>query len=867
MPVASPLRMLRGRLLPLSLGCMFLLGTAHPAPAQSAPTADNLTLNTDAVAPARFIAAHGHRALISGYASEGLEVWAYPFQILRNYRVAFHPEGATSPIDGQTILGRVTYTADSITRVYLGPDFIVSETLFVPLNEPAAILTYTIQSQHGQHGVDIEVHATPVLNLMWPAALGGQSTSWNSSLSAFVLEQQSSGYRAIVASPDITAHDAIANRTNQGTGGGDIGFTLHPADGLATVYIALNPPGESDPATLFHQLVQDRAALQAQYDQHVHDVAESMLSITTPDPRVNQAIAWSEIALDQAWVCNRDLGRGYVAGYGPSRPGRRPQYDWFFAGDGLIATDAALSAGNTTQARDELEFILRYQDKKSGMIWHELSQSAGFIDWIGKYPYMYVHVDITFLFLPVLARYVAATGDLPFARAHWPAIEAAYNYCESLIDPATGLPRIPLNKEGGNEQDRMSEDLGLSISWVEASSSFQQLASLTGHARQADLADHATLRARNAVPTRYWDPQHSLWITGFSESGHAITQQRSSPAQGIALHLYTPQQDQQLLDQLASAAFQTDWGSRGVASGSQGFDPSSYASGSVSADGTANLATTFWSAHRPVPAFNLWSSLLSWSSLDSLGHLHEVLAGNVYRPQEESVPEQTWSSAGFLTASVRGLLGLDIDALKNSITFAPHLPATWHTVSISNIPLSGAKISLTLHQTTTELILDLQNPGEPFHLIFAPDLALGASVDAAELNHRKLAITTEQHPQDTSARAVFQVMHGANEAHVALHGGISIITTNPPPLLGDSSHGLRVIDVHLAGDSLVLDADVQPHGVATLQLETPWQILNATGAIVEPLAPNLSQLTFVFPAASVVDNHYQHLHAIVQLKR
>jgi len=624
--------MLRGRLLPLSLGCMFLLGTAHPAPAQSAPTADNLTLNTDAVAPARFIAAHGHRALISGYASEGLEVWAYPFQILRNYRVAFHPEGATSPIDGQTILGRVTYTADSITRVYLGPDFIVSETLFVPLNEPAAILTYTIQSQHGQHGVDIEVHATPVLNLMWPAALGGQSTSWNSSLSAFVLEQQSSGYRAIVASPDITAHDAIANRTNQGTGGGDIGFTLHPADGLATVYIALNPPGESDPATLFHQLVQDRAALQAQYDQHVHDVAESMLSITTPDPRVNQAIAWSEIALDQAWVCNRDLGCGYVAGYGPSRPGRRPQYDWFFAGDGLIATDAALSAGNTTQARDELEFILRYQDKKSGMIWHELSQSAGFIDWIGKYPYMYVHVDITFQFLPVLARYVAATGDLPFARAHWPAIEAAYNYCESLIDPATGLPRIPLNKEGGNEQDRMSEDLGLSISWVEASSSFQQLASLTGHARQADLADHATLRARNAVPTRYWDPQHSLWITGFSESGHAITQQRSSPAQGIALHLYTPQQDQQLLDQLASAAFQTDWGSRGVASGSQGFDPSSYASGSVSADGTANLATTFWSAHRPVPAFNLWSSLLSWSSLDSLGHLHEVLAGQRLSP-------------------------------------------------------------------------------------------------------------------------------------------------------------------------------------------------------------------------------------------
>ncbi len=864
MYVDSPRRMLRASLLLLSIGCMTLLSAATLATAQSASPANNHTLNTDAVAPVRYIAARGRRALISGYASGGLEIWAYPFEILNNYRVAFHPAGTTSYIDGQTILRRVTYTADSVTRVYLGPDFIVNETLFVPLNEPAAILSYSI---HSQHPVDIEVHASPVLNLMWPAGLGGQSTSWSPSLSAFVLEQQSSGYRAIVASPDITAHDTVANRTNQAPGGADIGFTLHPADGLATVYVALNPPGEPDPATLFHRLVQDHAAFKAQYAQHIHDVAETMLAITTPDARVNQAIAWSEIALDQAWVCNRDLGCGYGAGYGPSRATRRPQYDWFFAGDGLIATDAAVSAGNTTQARDELEFILHYQDKKTGMIWHELSQSAGFIDWVGKYPYMYVHVDITFQFLPVLARYIAATGDLSFARTHWPAIEAAYNYCESVIAPATGLPRIPLNKEGGNEQDRKSQDQALSISWVEASSTFQRLATLTGHASRANEAAHANLRARAAIPARYWDPQHLLWINGFSESGHALTQERSSPAQGVTLHLFTPLQDQHLLDQLASASFQTDWGSRGVASGSQDFDPASYASGSVSALGTANLATAFWSAHRPVPAFNLWSSLLSWSSLDSLGHLHEVLDGNVYRPQEESVPEQTWSSAGFLTASVYGLLGLEINALNKTMTFAPHLPATWHAISVSNIQLSGTKISLTLHQNSTELILDINNPGESFQLTFAPGLALGASVGTAEFNQHKIAMTTELDPQDTIARATVQVMHGANELHLNLHGGISIIAMNPPPLLGESSHGLRIIDVRLEGDSLIMDADVQVQGVSTLQIETPWQIVNATGATVEPIATNLSQITFVLPHGGEVVDHYQRVQAIVQLKR
>jgi len=51
------------------------------------------------------------------------------------------------------------------------------------------------------------------------------------------------------------------------------------------------------------------------------------LQIETPDPEVNRALTWAQLALEQAWVCNPDLGCGQVAGYGPSRKARRPQYD------------------------------------------------------------------------------------------------------------------------------------------------------------------------------------------------------------------------------------------------------------------------------------------------------------------------------------------------------------------------------------------------------------------------------------------------------------------------------------------------------------------------------------------------------------
>jgi hypothetical protein len=153
------------------------------------PSSDSLTLSTDTVSPLRFIAAHGRRALISGYASGGLEIWAYPFEVLNNYQVSFREKGTTTPIEGQAILRRVQYNTNSITRVYLGRDFIVRENFFVPLNEPGAIITYSVQSAHP---VFIDVHATPILNLMWPAAVGGQSAAWNPTLSAFLISESSS---------------------------------------------------------------------------------------------------------------------------------------------------------------------------------------------------------------------------------------------------------------------------------------------------------------------------------------------------------------------------------------------------------------------------------------------------------------------------------------------------------------------------------------------------------------------------------------------------------------------------------------------------------------------------------------------------
>jgi glycogen debranching enzyme len=822
---------------------------------------EGLAFNTQVVAPHRFIAVHGRRALIAGYATSGLEAWAYPFQILSGYRVAFRTAGATTAINGSEILSRVLYEPDSITRIYLGSGFIVHEKLFVPLDRPGVILTYTVQSKDP---VDIEIHATPILNLMWPAALGGQSVAWNADLRAFVLSEPVNGFSALVGSPEIVAHDEPGNATTHSADETGIAFTLRPASAVARLFLVLNSPHAADTGLSLRELMRDRETLEAQAADHWHEFESSVVRLETPDERVNRAFAWSEIALDQAWVCNPDLGCGYVAGYGPSRGARRPQYDWFFAGDGLIAADAALRAGDRAHARDEIEFILRYQGKKTGMIWHELSQSAGFLDWTGKYPYMFVHVDITFQFLGAVTRYVIASGDIAFAREHWAAIEAAYRYCQSLIDRRTALPGIPEGKEGGNEQDRMTDDLGLSTAWVEASSSFAQLATLTGHNALAADASRDAQEARSAIPSRYWDTASSFWIGGHTHAGGPMLDRRSGPPEALALGLFDLQEQNLLLDQLASAPFQTDWGARGVGAGSAAFDPESYAKGSVWPVHTAGLADAFWSEHRPLTALALWQSLVPLASLDSLGHMPEVLAGDFYRPQSESVPEQTWSSAGFVDATIHGLLGLESDSISHRLTFAPRTPDAWSEVSVSNVQVAGAEVSLKLHRVPEILTLQIDNAGEPLQFNFVPNLPLGSRLQSARFNQRPVAATMENRAQQTDATMSVTVPHGRSELEIDWQGGVSLFLDDPEPLLGEPSVGVRIVNVHLDGTTLAIDADVPCDRDSHLRLQTAWSIVSSSGAQSRTISGGQSELTLAPPRAAAPA--YCRVHVTVEFK-
>ena len=218
------------------------------------------------------------------------------------------------------------------------------------------------------------------------------------------------------------------------------------------------------------------------------------------------------------------------------------------------------------------------------MIWHELSQSAGYMDWL-KLPYMYVHVDISFDYLAAMARYVATSGDVAFAKDSWPSITAAYAYCKSSIG-ADHLPHIPKDKEASDEQHRPADDLNLSAAWLAAAAGYSALAQLTGHATEAQSAVEQVDQTRKVIAAHYWNAATSFWYDGHTASGEPLYREAIGPVQLIGKGVFSADRDRAVLDRLASADFEADWGTREVAASAREYNPYSYGAGGVPCEHT-----------------------------------------------------------------------------------------------------------------------------------------------------------------------------------------------------------------------------------------------------------------------------------------
>ncbi|MBZ5562152.1 MAG: hypothetical protein LAP13_06995 [Acidobacteriia bacterium] len=794
------------------------------------------TLRAEAT-PRRFLAAHGRRGMIVGYAAESLEGWVYPFRIFHNYQVSFRPEGASAALPGSALVRDVVVNPESLTRVYSGQNFTVKETLFVPLDLAGFVILYQVESPSPLH---IRLSFEPDLDLMWPGGIGGQNYSWDASHHAFLLQESSGKYSALVGSPVAGNHSApddysrpwIADRTLS------LELNVPVSSGDSRAYplvVSAGIPGHYDSDKTYEMLIQKTPELYKEAVEHYRKLTEGGVNIETPDRDVNLAYQWARITLDQAYVCNPFLGCGLVAGYGPSRDTRRPQYAWFFGGDALNNSFALEAAGDHALARDALRFIQQYQNKETGEILHELSQSAGIIDWFKDYPCAYRHTDASAMYLIAFANLYRASGDGDFVRSSWDSLRAAYNYLLSRVDPQDGLVTIPPGGWGGDEGagQQVVKDIYLEAAWAAGADSLAELATVMGDAQLARDAQARSVKARASIDTKLWDPARNFFNYGFNGRGELLTQELGQPNWGIWLGVFDSTKAERALDQMARARWETDWGLRSIPKGDPLYIGDSYGHGSVWPLGTGVQSLAFYRYHRPLDAYPLWESLVRESFVNSLGHVPEVLSGDFYRELDVSVPEQIWSSGMVITPLLRGLLGLDPDAPKARLTFAPHLPPTWPTVSIRDLKVGASALNLEVAQSESQMTLEAENSGPPVEITFSPEIPLGSAGDRgqelrASQDGKPLPVTVVIHGGDVHAR-VRLTAEAKTEVVIRFQPGVRPWVPQHVLHIGSVSHGLRILNSSLAGRTYRAEVEGVPGACSFFVLFSPWRVRQVTG--------------------------------------
>src|SRR5258708_9811399 len=188
MPISDFLPLRKPRLLALLVVTLLFLTFSRHGNAQE------LELSRTA-RPWEFFCSVGTRAGLFGNESGNLEAWVYPLKILRNFHVRFLTEGRSLP--AESLVRTVSIRPESSTIIYSGDTFSVKETLFVPVHEPGAAISFEVETAHP---LEIEVAFQRDFQLEWPAALGGTYLLWEPTLHGFYFGEEQRKYVALVGS-------------------------------------------------------------------------------------------------------------------------------------------------------------------------------------------------------------------------------------------------------------------------------------------------------------------------------------------------------------------------------------------------------------------------------------------------------------------------------------------------------------------------------------------------------------------------------------------------------------------------------------------------------------------------------------------
>jgi glycogen debranching enzyme len=824
------------RLLPL----LALVGPPRTLLAQAPPTsvprfpiaASPIALRGD-VRPLQYVGVVGPRSAWLGRETGEAELWVHPLKLAKGFRLDFRVADDPVPIRGEDVARTVEVRPEATTITYSHATFTVHEHVIAPLDEPGILVLLEVDTWSA---LEIVVRFEPVLQYAWPGGMGGQYAFWSAPEHAFVLSESLKRRNALVGSPWATAGSnppahALPDAPCR------LRIPVNAARAAAEfvpIAIVGGTMSREEATATYHRLVARAAEVYDARREHADLVREDGLRIRSPDERLDRALEWTKVNLDEQTVCNPDLGCGLVAGWGPSGDGGRPGFGWFFGGDAAINSLAMAATGQWSAAADGLRFLARYQ-RADGKIPHEVSQAAGQIRWFEDYPYAYSHADTTPFWLLALWRQWRAGGDSALLAELWPTARRAWAWCRENDGDGDGIVENTSGGLGAIEVGALGEDIHqdvyLAAVSTEAAAAVAEMAAASGDGELASGARAVASRARASLERRYWIESAGHHAFGVLRSGGTSDTLTVWPATALAFGLFEPGHARLTLEALSGHAVTADWGARMLTTASPLYDPTHYNMGAVWPFVTGFLALGQYRYERPWAAYPLVEALSHLAFDWARGRYPELLSGALYRPLDTAVPQQFFASSMLASSVAYGLLGFLPDAPRARVRLAPQLPPQWESLRVEGLRSGASRLAVALEQSRGRRLVRVELSGPPLTLELVPGLPAGARSSRVTVDGRPAALE--------KGTVTLPLSAGTRTVEVRWSGGLSV---EPPSLAlepGQPDRGLRVLAFGVAegGWRLRVEGPAGSLGVLRLHGEPPaaaeGATLRAAGAVTE----------------------------------